>query len=91
MVRRHVGYLRLQTEQEVELLNELYDRLRLLVNFFYPSQKLISKTRQGAMRRSQPRIARAGLLEDRKDRLRRQFVVQREVVRSAPGAAAIQR
>ena len=48
VVRRHVGYLRLQTEQEVELLNELYDRLRLLVNFFYPSQKLVSKTRQGA-------------------------------------------
>ena len=37
MVRRHVGYLRLETEQEVEVLNELYDRLRLLINFFYPS------------------------------------------------------
>ncbi len=48
VVRRHVGYLRLQTEQEVELLNQLYDRLRLLINFFYPSQKLVSKTRQGA-------------------------------------------
>ena len=32
IVRRHVGYLRLQTEQEVELLNQLYDRLRLLIN-----------------------------------------------------------
>ena len=48
VVRRHVGYLRLQTEQEVALLNQLYDRLRLLVNFFYPSQKLVAKTRQGA-------------------------------------------
>ena len=48
VVRRHVGYLRLQTEQEVELLDELNDRLRLLINFFYPSQKLVSKTRQGA-------------------------------------------
>ena len=39
VVRKHVGYLRLETAQEVELLNQLYDRLRLLVNFFYPSQK----------------------------------------------------
>ena len=68
MVRRHVGYLRLQTEQEVELLNELYDRLRLLVNFFYPSQKLVAKTRQGARVRrvyddpQTPYQRRAGLL-----------------------------
>ena len=67
VVRRHVGYLRLQTEQEVELLNELYDRLRLLVNFFYPSQKLLSNDppgRAGAagLRRSaDPVSARAGL------------------------------
>ena len=51
VVRRHVGYLGLQTEQEVALLNQLYDQLRLLVSFFYSSQKLISKTRQGARQR----------------------------------------
>ena len=96
VVRRHVGYLRLQTEQEVELLNELYDRLRLLVNFFYPSQKLVSKTRQGARVRrvyDDPQTPYQRVLgcpevsEDRKDRLRRQFdtlnpaELQREVVR----------
>ena len=96
VVRRHVGYLRLQTEQEVELLNELYDRLRLLVNFFYPSQKLLSKTRQGARVRRvyddpqtpyQRVLACSEVSEDRKDRLRRQFdtlnpaELQREVVR----------
>ena len=32
VMHRYVGYLRLQTEQEVALLNQLYDRLRLLVN-----------------------------------------------------------
>ena len=31
VVRKHVGYLRLESEQEVELLNQLYDRLRLLL------------------------------------------------------------
>ena len=32
VVRRHVGYLRLQTVQEVALLNQLYDRLRLVLH-----------------------------------------------------------
>ena len=96
VVRRHVGYLRLQTEQEVELLNEFYDRLRLLVNFFYPSQKLVAKTRQGARVRRvyddqqtpyQRVLGCSEVSEDRKDRLRRQFdtlnpaELQREVVR----------
>ena len=96
VVRRHVGYLRLQTEQEVELLNQLYDRLRLLINFFYPSQKLVSKTRQGARVRRvhddpqtpyQRVLACSEVSEDHKERLRRQFdtlnpaELQREVVR----------
>ena len=96
VVRKHVGYLRLQTEQDVEMLNQLYDRLRLLINFFYPSQKLISKTRQGARVRRvyddpqtpyQRVLACPEVSEDRKDRLRRQFEtlnpaeLQREVVR----------
>lgn len=96
VVRRHVGYLRLQTEQEVELLNQLYDRLRLLINFFYPSQKLVYKTRQGARVRRvhddpqtpyQRVLACSEVSEDHKERLRRQFdtlnpaELQREVVR----------
>jgi hypothetical protein len=57
VVRRHVGYGRYDTEVEVELLNQLYEQLRLYVNFFLPSQKLLEKTRQGS--RVQKRYDRA--------------------------------
>jgi hypothetical protein len=42
------GYARYDTEGEVKALNDLYDVYRLYVNFFLPSAKLISKTRNGA-------------------------------------------
>ena len=48
VVRKTVGYRRYDTEREVQLLNTLYDNLRLLINFFHPSMKLISKSRDGA-------------------------------------------
>jgi hypothetical protein len=48
VVRKMVGYRRHDTEREVQLLNTLYDNLRLLINFFHPSMKLISKSREGA-------------------------------------------
>jgi len=48
VVRRHVGYGRYDSEVEVELLNQLYEQLRLYVNFFLPSQKLKEKTRRGS-------------------------------------------
>lgn len=48
VVRKIVGYRRYDTERELQLLNTLYDSLRLLVNFFHPSMKLISKSRDGA-------------------------------------------
>ena len=48
VVRRHVGYGRYDTEIELQLLNQLYEHLRLYVNFFLPSQKLKEKTRQGS-------------------------------------------
>jgi hypothetical protein len=48
VVRRWVGYLRYEGGEACELLNELYDSLRLLVNFFYPQCKLISKHRIGS-------------------------------------------
>ena len=34
VVRRAVGYRRHDTEEELEVLNELYDHLRLYTNFF---------------------------------------------------------
>jgi hypothetical protein len=57
VVRRHVGYGRYDNEVEVELLNQLYEQLRLYVNFFLPSQKLLQKTRRGS--RVQKRYDRA--------------------------------
>lgn len=48
VVRRHVGYARYDTEHELQLLNELYEQLRLYVNFFLPSQKLKEKIRHGS-------------------------------------------
>jgi len=48
IVRRTVGYARYDTDEEVDILNQIYDVLRLYVNMFQPVAKLISKERQGA-------------------------------------------
>jgi hypothetical protein len=50
IVRQAVGYHRYESEEEVVLIADLYEKLRLLVNFFYPSVKLIEKKRRGAGR-----------------------------------------
>jgi len=43
VVRHTVGYDRWETEQELALLESIYDDLRLYINFFQPSFKLIAK------------------------------------------------
>ncbi len=48
VVRRHVGYQRLEGEDELAVLNDLYHYLRLYVNYFQPSMRLASKERCGA-------------------------------------------
>ena len=48
VVRKTVGYTRYDTEEELNVLNELYDSLRLYTNFFQPVMKLIKKTRVGS-------------------------------------------
>jgi hypothetical protein len=48
VVRRSVGYARFDSPQALEALNAQYERLRLLVNFVYPSAKLVSKSRVGS-------------------------------------------
>jgi len=48
VVRRAVGYLRYDTEEELDLLNELYLYLGRYNNFFMPVTKLISKKRVGS-------------------------------------------
>lgn len=48
VVRRAVGYMRYDTEQQLGVLNELYGYLRLYTNYFQPVMKLIEKTRIGS-------------------------------------------
>ena len=44
-VRKLVGYWRYDTEEELKLLNLLYEKADMLDNFFIPSVKLIEKIR----------------------------------------------
>jgi len=48
VIRRMVGYGRLEGAPTAAVLNRLYTAARLFVNFFQPSFKLLSKTREGA-------------------------------------------
>ncbi len=48
VVRRAVGYARFDTDEQLDLLNELYRHLRLYTNFFMPSMKLIERERIGS-------------------------------------------
>lgn len=48
IVRRAVGYARYDTDEQCQLLNELYSYLRLYSNFFLPTMKLKSKERVGS-------------------------------------------
>jgi hypothetical protein len=48
IIRRLVGYDRYSSKAAYQLLERLYDIVRLYVNFFQPSMKLRGKTRQGA-------------------------------------------
>ncbi|MFN0110393.1 MAG: transposase family protein [Blastocatellia bacterium] len=48
VVRRAVGYRRYDTSEQLSLLNDLYDRLRLYTNYFLPVMKLREKTRTGS-------------------------------------------
>lgn len=48
VVRRYVGYLRYDTEEELKKLNVLYQKVRLYTNFFLPVMKLKYKERIGS-------------------------------------------
>lgn len=49
VVRRNIGYFRYDTPWELSLLNELWPLVSAQVNLFLPQQKLLSKTRTGAI------------------------------------------
>ena len=48
MVRQAVGYARFDSQEEVDLMRDPYDAVRLSVNYFYPSMRLLERTREGA-------------------------------------------
>lgn len=48
IVRRIIGYERYSSKAAYQCLDRLYYLLRLYVNFFQPTMKLLSKTRHGA-------------------------------------------
>jgi len=48
VIRRNIGYGRYEGKEALKVLNEYYSLLRLYLNFFQPSVKLISKRRDGS-------------------------------------------
>lgn len=48
VVRHAVGYARLETDEELACLKELYQSLGLFTNYFQPSVKLLKKTRSAS-------------------------------------------
>lgn len=48
IARRFAGYMRLESQQQCDLLNDLYVVLSRYSNFFLPSMRLKEKTRNGA-------------------------------------------
>lgn len=83
VVRRTVGYQRYDTAEELLLLNRIYTTLRMYLNFFQPSMKLISKIRDGSKvtkRYDRPltpfrrALAHTAISPAVKQRLRRRFL-----------------
>jgi len=82
VVRRWVGYGRYDTVEQIDILNELYEVLRLYINFFLPVMKLRKKVRIGSKIKKiydkpatpYQRILRAkDVSKEVKDRLRKQY------------------
>ncbi|MDR7466018.1 MAG: hypothetical protein QN141_01930 [Armatimonadota bacterium] len=48
VIRRLIGYERYEGEQAAAALNAVYDVLRLWINFFQPTMRLVAKERVGA-------------------------------------------
>ena len=69
VVRHTVGYDRWETQQEFALLESIHDDLRLYINFFQPSFKLIAKERIGnrTIKRYDPAKTPYQRVLDRKD------------------------
>jgi hypothetical protein len=74
VVRRLVGYERYASKASFECLGRVYDLVRLYINFFQPTMKLVSKSRHGAKvhkvydsaRTPYQRLVQAGVLTEAK-------------------------
>lgn len=82
VVRRYTGYKRFETQEQVDLLNKLYEQLRLYFNFFQATQKLEKKERVGGkVKRIYPKaktpyhrvFEHKDILEENKEKLREQY------------------
>ena len=82
VVRQNVGYARFDTPEELDTLRQIHSLVRLHTNFFMPSAKLISKTRDGSKvtkRYDTPMtpyrrvLASEDVAQDAKDALTKQF------------------
>ena len=81
IVRRMIGYDRYEGENAYQILLELYLEMRLYINFFQPSMKLLSKERRGAKvlkkydvaKTPHQRLMQSSLDEKIKDNLSKQF------------------
>lgn len=80
-VRKVVGYQRMDSAAELEVLRELYAQLRRYKNFFQPSMKLIQKIREGGKIRRQydePRTPYQRVMESKQIPLAVQQRLQRQ-------------
>jgi hypothetical protein len=82
VVRRYSGYKRFETEEQVILLNKLYEQLRLYFNFFQATLKLERKERiNGKVKRIYPKaktpylrvLEHKDIPEKNKEKLREQY------------------
>ena len=82
VVRRYAGYKRFETQEQVILLNKLYEQLRLYFNFFQATLKLERKERiNGKVKRIYPKaktpyqrvLEHKDIPEKNKEKLREQY------------------
>lgn len=79
-VRKILGYDRFDTEKHLEFINDLYDKeLRLYINFFQPTMKMVEKIRIGSKYKRkydeaktpfERVLASPDIFQDRKDHLK---------------------
>ncbi len=81
IVRRLVGYDRFEGEVACKKMNELYKISRIYINYFQPSMKLLSKSREGGKVRKKydtaqtpyERLLKSGLASEFKQKLKSKF------------------